>query len=174
MPESTCSSAWRHFISGILQHCLCSCINTCPDNFFGPHSHELKKQEADKASRQGGHCADPCRSSHCFLGDKRPPVHGRASGVTNECGPAPRPAPPFPFITRAAMVLSPNLLWAVTARGQSQHLLHNDADPSWESRRGHHLGQGGHPSWCHWGRITGEVRPQQASKGGFAIGMHLV
>lgn len=71
-------------------------------------------------------------------------------------------------------MVSPNLLQAATARSQSQHLLHDDADPSRESRRGHHLGQGGPPGWGHWGRIPGEVRPQQPSKEGFAIGMHLM
>lgn len=47
---------------------VCSCINMCPDNFFGPHGHYIKKQEADNASKQGGQCTDPCRNRPCFTG----------------------------------------------------------------------------------------------------------
>lgn len=94
-------------------------------------------------------------------GDKGRPPPWVDLWVTNERGQAPRAALPFLFITRAARARSPNLLWAFIAWARARTRLHNDADSSRESCRGHHLGKGGYPSRCHWGRITGEVSPPE-------------
>lgn len=87
--------------------------------------------------------------------------HGWAFGVTNECGQTPRPALLFLFITRAARALSTTCSGCSLKGAWASTLLQNDADPSWEGCRDHHLGKGGCPDWCHWGRITGEVSHPQ-------------
>lgn len=94
-------------------------------------------------------------------GDKSRPPPWVDLWVTNERGQAPRAALPFLFITWAARARGPNLLRAFIAWARACTRLHNDADSGRESRRGHHLGKGGYPSRCHWGRITGKVSPPE-------------